>query len=164
MKNIKTINYAQYIIQYTLNHHLSITNLQLNKIMYIFATEYVNLTNYYPYTEYFKCYDYGPVFPTVYSAFEYYGSLPINSFEVTNCNTFNWDTLEFENIPYNEQMIDDIYKNIVKNYISSLLEINVFNIVDYLKQLEDVHPNILKMCKLGNYSLKQLIQMDFNIN
>ncbi|HIX01346.1 MAG TPA: DUF4065 domain-containing protein [Candidatus Ligilactobacillus excrementigallinarum] len=136
---------ADYIVDEAIKEELSITNLQLQKVLFVLVAQYIKEYNCdYPLDSFFKAYDYGPVIPEVYAEYSSYGSNPIK--KVSDHEEFNFNNFQFETHTYNEEKIPSEFKNLVKRYLKKLLSINVFNIVEYTHSLplwrqneEDIH-------------------------
>lgn len=57
----------------------NITNLQLQKMLYISQVLYLGLTNHHLFRGEFQAWDYGPVAPKVYHQFKIFGDKPIEA-------------------------------------------------------------------------------------
>lgn len=125
---------ADYIVDMTLKNRLQITNLQLQKVLFVLVAEYIKEYNCdYPLDRFFKAYDYGPVIPEVYAEYRSYGSNPIE--KVSDHEEFNFDSFQFETHEYNDEKITIEFKSLVGRYLEKLLNVNVFNIVEYTHSL-----------------------------
>lgn len=160
------LSYACYIVLYALNHNLKINNSQLNRFMYLFGAEWyrqheTSITNHYAlYNKTPKFNDYGPVYPTVYHTFETFGSRDIKS-TLLDDGPFDFNTFQFMPVHYDETEIDPDFKQIVQQYIRPLLNINIFDIIEYLKNL---HNNLsFGQYGLGSYTLDELIEKKFKM-
>lgn len=141
---MKAMDCADYIVDQALQNKWQITNLQLQKILFVLVAEYIRKNNNYPLDNNFKAYDYGPVIPQVYAEYSDYGSDPIKS--VSDHEEFNLDNFEFEAHTYDKKNISSEFKKLVKTYLKDLLNINIFDIVEYTHSLplwekneEDIH-------------------------
>lgn len=127
---MRAMDCADYIVDIAIEHDLDITNLQLQKALYVFAAEYIREFNEYPYDEdKIMAWKYGPAIHNVYKEYNKYGSLPIT--EVSNHRRFNPNIRKFESNIYDRKNISDDYQEIVEEYLEEFLSINIFKIVEF---------------------------------
>lgn len=131
---MKAMDCADYIIDYALSHKLKINNLQLQKTLYVFAVEYMRLTDVYPYDEDILAWNYGPTILNVYKEYEHYGSLEIE--KISTHPTFNPKTTKFTHKIYNIVNIDKTYQSIIERYLKSFLSLDIFEVVDFMLEQE----------------------------
>lgn len=127
---MRAMDCADYIVDRAISKDLNITNLQLQKALYVFAAEYIRITDNYPYGEdNILAWKYGPAIYDVYKEYSRYGSLNIK--EVSNHRKFNPNTKKFESNMYDNHSIDDDYKGIVNDNLERYLSKNIFDIVEF---------------------------------
>lgn len=104
---------AKYILFYTDNLDLKITNMKLQKLLYFTQNQLLKNTNSYI-IEDFEAWGYGPVIPTVYLEYSMYGGSYIN------------------NIYYDDEFkqIKEMDKNIINEIVETNANKNVWNLVD----------------------------------
>lgn len=126
---MKAMDCADYIVDKALERQQTITNLQLQKILYLFASEYQHKFSKYPFEELFQAWAYGPVIPEVYYEYKKYGSAPIA--EYSKHKTINDENFEIVSNEYKDENIDENFKEIVNEFLERILNINIFKIVDF---------------------------------
>lgn len=166
---------ADYIVDMTLKNGLQITNLQLQKILFVLVAEHmrVNPGAEYPLDIMFKAYDYGPVIPKVYGEYKKYESAPIKSFSVHQKVVFEEGKMRIKKYQYQLNNIENWFQLLVNKHLKQLLNINVFKIVDYTHALpfwknnwkkiykhEDVVYSVSDICLTK--PLTQLIKTEFS--
>lgn len=76
---------ASFIIDYYINNEEdSITNLQLNKLLYFAQGHYLARTETPLFDEKIEAWKYGPVVPSIYSIYKKYGKSPITKLDKHN--------------------------------------------------------------------------------
>ena len=135
---------ADFLIIESQKLGMPITNLQLQKLLFVIAAEYRRAVGKYPFEkdERFEAWGYGPVMPEVYREYKAYGSSPIVSATHT---IFNYQTNKFQQRVLNVNGIDDQFKNIVCQNLRDLLQINIFDIVAYTHQQKFWKDNNMKL-------------------
>lgn len=133
---MRAMDCADYIVDMAIENDLDITNLQLQKALYVFAAEYRRLySGEYPYdTDRIMAWNYGPVIPNVYREYKSYESCPIT--EVSKHEEFDINTCEFIEHRYDSvENIDDVicpnYRQIVEDNLANFLNLNIFKVVDF---------------------------------
>lgn len=126
---MKATDCADYIVDESIKQNLNITNLQLQKALYVFAAEYIRQCGKYPYDVEIMAWNYGPVIPKVYREYKIYESAPIK--EVSKHETFDMKSLEFLENKYNVENIDLNYRQIVNDFLKKFLELDIFEVVKY---------------------------------
>lgn len=127
---MKAMDCADYIVKRSIENDSKITNLQLQKILFLMAAEYQREEANYPFSEgeKFEAWGYGPVMPEVYQEYKGYESAPIETYKH---DFFDYKTYQWEERNVDESDIDSKFKNIVNKYLDELLKINVFELVFY---------------------------------
>lgn len=77
MHNVSVETLADYIINYSCIIDKPVTNLYLNKILFIIQAEYYKEYNRLLFHDKFVNWEFGPVIENVYYKYSSYGSLPI---------------------------------------------------------------------------------------
>ena len=72
----KTIDLANYIIDKCIKDNTSITNLQLQRILYFIQKDFLKRGSP-AFSDYIEAWGFGPVVPTVYFCFCGFGAMPI---------------------------------------------------------------------------------------
>lgn len=128
---------ADFIVSESLDRHLEITNLQLQKILYLLVCVYNGEIMSGDYTsndlaleeDRFEGWDYGPVQINVYHDYSGYMSNPIT--RVCQHEKFNIETLNFDPNPFDRNNILPRFRELVNRYLERLLNCNIFDIVNY---------------------------------
>lgn len=130
---MKAMDCADYIVKSAQELGKKITNLQLQKILFVVAAEYRRENKEYPFDkkQKFEVWGYGPVMPEIYQEYKVYGSAPIKSYKHRKIKYMPFEITEKE---FNEDDIDEKFKKIVTDNLKQLLDLNVFKIVAYTHQ------------------------------
>lgn len=132
---MRAMDCADYIVDRAIRIGNPLTNLQLQKALYVFAAEYMRLDHPYPYGEDdILAWKYGPAIDDVYEEYKKYGSFPIE--KVSEHRQFNPEMHIFQSHPYNISNIENEYQNMVDNHLEPFLRINIFKIVDFTHKQE----------------------------
>lgn len=170
---MRAMDCADYIVDMAIEHDLDITNLQLQKILYLFASEYQKECDEYPFDVDFQAWAYGPVIPEVYFEYKKYGSSNIK--EYSKHQQVDVETFKITTHEYIEQDIDDRFKRIVNDFLQRLLDINIFKIVDFTHNQTFWKENETKIyrrfsldypqecVKFNRYGLQELIDRQFDV-
>lgn len=78
MKTVATVLSNNVLIR-AKREHIKVTPMKLQKLLYYICVKYVKETKELPISESFEVWQYGPVVPSVHSAFQPYGASPIKS-------------------------------------------------------------------------------------
>lgn len=108
---ITPVNVANNILKRAFVEEISITPLKLQKLVYFLYRSYLIETNCELFNERFEAWTYGPVVPSIYSEFRYYGSKSIDNF--ARDSQGNAYSVREEGIF--KECLDDIWEN-YKNY------------------------------------------------
>lgn len=145
------INHARYIIQYALDHNQEISHFQLQRILYILDERFQQIVHHSAYDEpVVWTTEYGPRYESVLDQWGDHYSMPLITSDIFD--SYDIEKGEFPIIPIDNDAIDPIFKQIVDKYLSALLDINIFDIVNYLNKHH--HP-------LDDNSLENLINDGF---
>lgn len=170
---MKAMDCADYIVDKAISGQQTITNLQLQKILYLFASEYQKECGKYPFNESFQAWAYGPVIPEVYFEYKKYGSTPIA--EYSKHQTVDEETFKIVSHEYTEENIDENFRKLVEEFLEKLLNINIFKIVEFTHNQKfwksnekkiyqhfslNYKPEDVNFEKMG---LKQLIENEFDL-
>lgn len=128
---MRAMDCADYIVDEAISNQQTITNLQLQKILYLFACEYQKELGKYPFDESFQAWAYGPVIPEVYFEYKKYGSAPIA--EYSKHQEVDEETFKIVSHEYIVENIDDVFKSIVNQFLQKLLNVNIFKIIDFVQ-------------------------------
>ncbi len=118
MKYYSVLDVAKYIVKTCNNRGCSITNLRLQKILYFVQAQFISNNNSLCFIEEFECWTYGPVIPSVYSYFRFFGTLNIE------INDFIHG--DIENIEFSEEdkmLVDSIISKTKNMSTDQLIEI-----------------------------------------
>lgn len=127
---MRAMDCADYIVDQAIQIGNPLTNLQLQKALYVFAAEYMRLDNPYPYDEdEIMAWNYGPVIPEVYREYKSYESNPID--KVSAHEEFDIDKFDFVEHRYNTEEICLAYQDIVRDNLSNFLHLNIFDVVNF---------------------------------
>lgn len=78
MSHYRARDIAHYIVDKCTRDGIPISNLQLQKIMYLLQVVYCRITGNLLFYEEFEAWQYGPVLPRVYDEFSFFGGIRIN--------------------------------------------------------------------------------------
>lgn len=163
---MKAMDCADYIVDKAIQKQKKITNLQLQKALYVFAAEYIRQCDEYPYgCDKIMAWNYGPVIPEVYHEYKNYESRPIT--EISKHEEFDINKCEFINHIYNEdEDIDSKYHEIVENNLSDFLEIDIFKVVDFTHKQKFWYNNRKEIYIYDNieYPTKEINLKNMDIN
>lgn len=91
---------AKYIIYHEKSEGRTVSNLRLQKLLYFIQAKFLIEKEEPCFTEKMEAWNYGPVVPIVYSAYRYYGSMPL---PCENSSNFSIDESDKEKI---DSMLD----------------------------------------------------------
>lgn len=131
---MKALDCAYYVVKQGLVPGHKISLVQLQRILFVLAVEYQNVTGDELITDdKFETWGYGPALPTVNDEFKCYANagLPIQDYHRRKINYQTFEVKEFEP---NELALDCNFVEIVDKYLPKLLEINYWYIIAYLHQ------------------------------
>lgn len=131
----RAMDCADYIIKKALDIEKKITNLQLQKILFVISAEYKNRFNEYPFfkEDKFEAWGYGPVIPSVYREYKTFGSSSIQSYKHKK---INYETFAVEEVEFESKDVDNRLQKIIDTTLEDLLDLNVFKIIAYTHKQE----------------------------
>lgn len=96
--NLIANSIARYIVRESYRHGVPVTNLQLQKMMYILQISYCKTFQRLLFDDEFEAWEYGPVLPSVFEEFEKFGGTSIQK---------DYEDSEFDRIyPFDKRAID----------------------------------------------------------
>lgn len=116
------IDVARYCIRYTNGNDGNISNLKLQKVLYFIQGFFFAIKGEECFEDEMEAWQFGPVVPSVYREFKFYGSNSIPSSE--GCNHFFQRIGCIDGIEADDkELIDDILKLMSKYSASKLVDI-----------------------------------------
>ena len=128
-----TLDYANYLINYALQHQHAITYFQLQTNLFVLIAEEQRLTGQYPLTETFQATVYGPRLATIANMYRYFDPYPITHCQHQSRIRCHQGKFQLETIP--DQPLPETFQTLVKQNLLTLLDITIFKIVDYIQSL-----------------------------
>ena len=108
-KTYSVLDVADYVVRYTYENSTPVTNLTLNKILFLIWIDYYRDTGKYLFRHPFSAWLRGPVQLDVYNRYSHYGGMPINPYSGKKDETLS----------YLAQYIDE-YRNLNQDELISL--------------------------------------------
>lgn len=142
---------ADYIVEQALEQKLTITNLQLQKTLFILVCHYnTYYGNDFDISE-FEMWDYSPVHPKSYHAYNGYMTLPIEN--VNQHLVFDGQAFKFIAHKFKLANIDPRFQQLVKDTLSEILNHNIFDITNFLcrQPIYQAHLDEIRKQKCPHY-------------
>ena len=133
------IDLARYIISKCSKEHCSISNLQLQKILYYIQVEWLSKNNEPLFNNDICAWQFGPVVPDVYYLYNGYGASKILSQYDKNMIDIEGHT---DNVPIHNQKYED-------NDVLSMYR--ALTVADYIREKTDLNPGLIKSSGRGDY-------------
>ena len=118
---INPLYVAHTILQRAVEENIDISPMKLQKLIYIFYKENLQMNNEKLFNEKFEVWKYGPVLSSVYEYFKRFGSKPITTYYMDTDNTFTTlDLSRNSNLNKAFEKMWELYKNLDGIYLSML--------------------------------------------
>ena len=122
---INPLYVANTILQRATEENIDISPMKLQKLIYIFYKENLQMNNEKLFNEKFEVWKYGPVLSSVYEYFKCFGSKPITKYYMDTDNTFTTlDLSRSKNVNEAFEKMWNIYKNFDGIFLSMLTHLN----------------------------------------
>lgn len=123
------LDVARYVINYSWELGQPISNLKLQKLLYFIQAEFLaNTDTGACFGDEIEAWAFGPVIPSVYHEFKRYGSAIIPM--IKDYLDFSNGIWEAKKVKYNEEVIDECDRDVIKNVIEDLKAYSATDLVD----------------------------------
>ena len=129
---------ANYVVKYSNEKNMPISNLKLQKLMYFVQAEFLVETGEPCFSEEIEAWDFGPVIPVVYRKYRVYGS--------ANIPYFGGDLLSMI-APNDKERIIEMIKQCAKYSASKLVEIT-HKQTPWIESYSPYHNNVIPKDKI----------------
>lgn len=122
------LDVCRYIINYSNNHDYSISNLKLQKLLYLIQAYFLVNTDCPCFREKIEAWDFGPVVPDAYREYKQYGGgniPPITSYLEVDYSDI-WNT---RRIDYDDNVINDYDKELINEVIEEFADYTATDLV-----------------------------------
>ena len=150
------IDVARYIINYCHDHDMPISNLKLQKLLYLVQGVSLALRDIPMFEDEIEAWDFGPVVPSVYREFKVFGANEIPRIDFYYDMNFNSDTF-LDKIEVTTENFDNQERIIIEKVIDAFGHLSANELVR-LTHAQDPWKNAYKKSKnetIKNESIKE---------
>ncbi len=127
----KALDIAKYIVQYSNKEKYEISNLRLQKLLYFVQGQFILEKSKFCFEDELEAWKYGPVVPSVYSFYKYYGNFSI---EERPEYAIDWQTGKIQDVYFDDNKIREEDKSIINTIVKNAQEYSVNQLVNITHQ------------------------------